>query len=209
MESNLFTKFIIYLIILNGITMGLETSKSFMLSFGDYALLFNQIVITIFTIEIALRIYVYRTSFFKDPWSLFDFFVVSISLIPTSAGFEIVRVLRVLRLFRLITAVPQMKKIVSALISVIPGMLSVIALMTLFFYIFAIMATQLFSEKFPEWFGTFRMFLYFISSYDFRIMVYGNCKTCNGSISICMGLLCSFYICCNFCYDKFGCCNHC
>ena len=40
-ESNLFTKFIIYLIILNGITMGLETSKSFMLSFGDYALLFN------------------------------------------------------------------------------------------------------------------------------------------------------------------------
>ena len=87
-ESNLFTKFIIYLIILNGITMGLETSKSFMLSFGDYALLFNQIVITIFTIEIALRIYVYRTSFFKDPWSLFDFFVVSISLILTSAGFE-------------------------------------------------------------------------------------------------------------------------
>ncbi len=74
-------------------------------------------------------------SFFKDPWSLFDFFVVAISLVPTSSGFEILRVLRVLRLFRLITAVPQMRKIVSALISVIPGMLSVIALMTLFFYI--------------------------------------------------------------------------
>lgn len=153
-ESNIFTKFIIYLIVLNGITMGLETSKTFMSSFGNYALLFNQIVITIFTIEIALRIYVHRISFFKDPWSLFDFFVVGISLIPTSSGFEIVRVLRVLRLFRLITVVPQMRKIVSALISVIPGMLSVIALMTLFFYIFAIMATQLFSEKFPEWFGT-------------------------------------------------------
>ncbi|MCT7493327.1 ion transporter [Aliarcobacter cryaerophilus] len=47
-----------------------------------------------------------------------------------------------------------MRKIVSALISVIPGMLSVIALMTLFFYIFAIMSTQLFGEKFPQWFGT-------------------------------------------------------
>ena len=153
-ESNFFSKFIIYLIVLNGITMGLETSKSFMASFGDYALIFNQIVITIFTIEILLRIYVHRVSFFKDPWSIFDFLVVGISLIPASAGFEIIRVLRVLRLFRLITAVPQMRKIVSALISVIPGMLSVIALMTLFFYIFAIMATQLFSEKFPEWFGT-------------------------------------------------------
>nr|6C1E_A Chain A, Ion transport protein [Aliarcobacter butzleri RM4018]6C1E_B Chain B, Ion transport protein [Aliarcobacter butzleri RM4018] len=153
-ESSFFTKFIIYLIVLNGITMGLETSKTFMQSFGVYTTLFNQIVITIFTIEIILRIYVHRISFFKDPWSLFDFFVVAISLVPTSSGFEILRVLRVLGLFRLVTAVPQMRKIVSALISVIPGMLSVIALMTLFFYIFAIMATQLFGERFPEWFGT-------------------------------------------------------
>ena len=153
-DSAFFSKIIIYLIVLNGITMGLETSKTFMQSYGAFTTLFNQIVITIFTIEIALRIYVHRVSFFKDPWSLFDFFVVAISLVPTSSGFEILRVLRVLRLFRLITAVPQMRKIVSALISVIPGMLSVIALMTLFFYIFAIMSTQLFGEKFPLWFGT-------------------------------------------------------
>lgn len=33
-------------------------------------------------------------------------------------------------------------------------MLSIAALMSLFFYIFAIMATQLYSEKFPQWFGT-------------------------------------------------------
>jgi voltage-gated sodium channel len=153
-ESGLFTKFIIYLIVLNGITMGLETSKTFMSSFESYTSIFNQIVITIFTIEIILRIYVHKISFFKDPWSLFDFFVVAISLVPASSGFEILRTLRVLRLFRLVTAVPQMKKIVAALISVIPGMLSVIALMTLFFYISAIMSTQLFAEKFPLWFGT-------------------------------------------------------
>ncbi len=153
-ESNFFSKFIIYLIVLNGITMGLETSKTFMLSYETYTTMFNHIVITIFTVEIILRVYIYRLSFFKDPWSLFDFFVVAISLVPTSGGFEILRTLRVLRLFRLVTAVPQMKKVVAALVSVIPGMLSVIALMTLFFYISAIMATQLFKEEFPQWFGT-------------------------------------------------------
>ena len=153
-DSNFFNKLIIYLIVLNGITMGLATSKSFLSNFGTYTSVFNFIVITIFTIEIILRIYVHKLSFFKDPWSLFDFFVVGISLVPTSGGFEILRVLRVLRLFRLVTVVPQMKKIVSALISVIPGMLSVIALMTLFFYVFGIMATQLFSQSFPQWFGT-------------------------------------------------------
>lgn len=153
-ESKSFVNFITYLIILNGITMGLETSKEFVASFGLFASLFNTFVISIFTIEIVLRIYVNRISFFKDPWSLFDFTIVAISLVPLSAGFEILRVLRVLRLFRLVTVVPQMRKIVSTLISVIPGMLSIAALMSLFFYIFAIMATQLYSEKFPQWFGT-------------------------------------------------------
>lgn len=153
-QSKSFTNFITYLIILNGITMGLETSKGFMDSFGAYTSLFNIFVISVFTIEIVMRIYVYRAAFFKDPWSIFDFSIVAISLVPLSAGFEILRVLRVLRLFRLVTVVPQMRKIVSALISVIPGMLSIAALMSLFFYIFAIMATQLYSEKFPEWFGT-------------------------------------------------------
>ncbi|MFA9238903.1 MAG: ion transporter [Candidatus Paceibacteria bacterium] len=153
-ENSLFTKFITYLIILNGITMGFETSKEFSANYGIYTTFFNQVVISIFTIEILLRIYIHRLSFFKDPWSVFDFTIVAISLVPASTGFEILRVLRVLRLFRLVTVVPQMRKIVSALISVIPGMLSVIALMTLFFYIFAIMSTQLFGEKFPAWFGT-------------------------------------------------------
>lgn len=66
-ESGFFSKFIIYLIVLNGITMGLETSKTFMQSFGVYTTIFNQIIIAIFTIEIILRIYVHRISFFQRP----------------------------------------------------------------------------------------------------------------------------------------------
>ena len=92
-ESSLFTKIITYLIILNGITMGFETSKEFSANYGAYTTFFNQVVISIFTIEILLRIYVHRLSFFKDSWSVFDFIIVSISLIPASSGFEILRVL--------------------------------------------------------------------------------------------------------------------
>jgi len=153
-DSSKFQNFIIALIVINAVTMGLETSKNFMDSFGTLIGIFDILVISIFTIEIILRIYVHRISFFKDPWSIFDFIIVAVSLVPANAGFEIFRILRVLRLFRLITVVPQMRKIVSALISVIPGMMSIAALMSLFFYIFAIMATQLYAERFPEWFGT-------------------------------------------------------
>ncbi len=153
-DSKIFQNFIIAVIIFNGITMGLETSKDLTNSYESIFHLIDITVISIFTVEIILRIYIYRVQFFKEPWSLFDFFVVGISLIPASGGLEILRVLRVLRLFRLITVVPQMRKIVSALVSVIPGMASIAMILILFFYVFAIMATELFNEKFPEWFGT-------------------------------------------------------
>jgi len=153
-DSHSFQNFIVALIVLNGITMGFETSKVFMAEYGSLITIFNTIVITVFTIEIILRIYVYKTAFFKDPWSLFDFFVVGISLVPTVDGLEILRVLRVLRLFRLVTVIPQMRKVIAALGSVIPGMMSIAAILILFFYVFAIMATQLYGKNFPEWFGS-------------------------------------------------------
>jgi len=153
-ESSLFQNFIIGVIIFNGITMGLETSKGFMAEYGSLIHILDTVVITIFTIEITMRIYVHKLPFFKNGWNLFDFTIVAISLIPSSAGFEILRILRVFRLFRLVTVVPQMRKIVLALVSVIPGMISIAGLLMLLFYIFAIMATQLYAQTFPEWFGS-------------------------------------------------------
>lgn len=153
-ECKKFQNFIMFLIVLNGITMGLETSKELALGFSYFFSFFDTFVITVFTIEVALRIFAHRTAFFKNGWSLFDFSIVAISLVPASAGFEILRILRVFRLFRLVTVVPQMRKIVAALLSVIPGMASIAALLALFFYIFAIMAYNLYGESFPQWFGS-------------------------------------------------------
>ncbi len=153
-ESKFFRYFITALIVFNGIILGLATSKSLMASYGTLINTLDMLIVAIFTVEIIMRISVYKGAFFKDPWSLFDFFVVAISLIPTSDGLSILRALRVLRLFRLLTIVPQMRVIIGALIAVIPGIASVAMVLLLFFYVFAIMATTLFGESFPQWFGT-------------------------------------------------------
>ncbi len=152
-ESSRFKNFIIAMILLNGVILGLATSKSLMELYGDIIIFADNIIIAIFTVEIILRIYVHRVSFFKDPWSLFDFFVVAISLVPANDGLSILRALRVLRLFRLLTVVPQMRIIIAALIKVIPGIGSISMVVLLFFYVFSIMATNLFAEAFPVWFG--------------------------------------------------------
>lgn len=153
-ESAWFRHFITGLIVFNGIILGLATSQSIMSRFGTLIEAIDAIVIAIFTVEIVMRIYVHRGAFFKDPWSLFDFFVVAISLVPAGEEFAILRVLRVLRLFRLLTVVPQMRKVIGALVGVIPGIGSVSMVLFILFYVFAIMATQMYGERFPEWFGT-------------------------------------------------------
>jgi len=159
-ESAKFKNFILFIILLNGITMGIETYPAIHTYIKDELYVFDHVVIAIFVVEIVLRIYAHRLSFFKDGWSLFDLSIVIISMFPANGVFEIFRILRVFRLLRVITIVPQMRKIVLALASVIPGMASIAGLMSILFYISAVMSTQLFGEQFPQWFGTLGHSLY-------------------------------------------------
>jgi len=159
-ESSMFQNFIMSVIIINGIFMGLETSKDYVAEYGIIFELFDKIVITIFTIEIILRIYIHKLSFFKDGWSLFDFSIVAIAFFPSGGSFEVLRILRVLRLLRLVTVMPQMRKIVMALVGVMPGMGAIAGLLMLLFYVFAIMATNLYADTFPQWFGSLSASVY-------------------------------------------------
>jgi voltage-gated sodium channel len=60
----------------------------------------------------------------------------------------------VLRVLRLLTVVPSLRKVVAAFLHAIPGLLGVIAVMMIFFYVAAVLATRLFGEDFPQWFGS-------------------------------------------------------
>jgi len=151
--SRWFQTLIVSLIIINGITLGLETVKDLSPVVSKLLSVVDSVITSIFVVEIILRVYAHRLSFFKDGWSLFDMTIVLISLFPGNSGFEVFRILRVLRLFRLVTVVPQMRKIVMALLGTLPGIATIAGLLGLLFYMFAIMATHLYGESFPEWFG--------------------------------------------------------
>ena len=142
------------LILLNAVTLGMETSGSLVASYGPILYTIDGIILSIFVVEIAARLYVHRLRFFRDPWSLFDFAIVAIALIPASGEASVLRALRILRVLRLITVVPSLRRVVSGLIAAIPGMGSIILLMAILFYVFSVMATKLFGATFPEWFGS-------------------------------------------------------
>ncbi len=153
--GNKFQNFIVTVIIVNAITLGLMTNIHIMSFCGGFLSILDNLALAIFTIELFLKIIYLKGKFFKDPWNIFDFLIVSISYVPSTAGLKVMRALRILRVFRLISTVPRLRIIVQGLINSLPSIGWIVALLFLVFYVFAVMATQLFGHSFPEWFGTF------------------------------------------------------
>ena len=151
---------IIALILLNAVLLGLETAPSIMQTAGTAIMLIDRIILSVFVVEILIRLYVYRAAFWRDPWSLFDFAVVTIALIPASGPFAVLRALRVLRVLRLLTMVPSMRRVVGALLAAIPGLGSIALVLMIIYYVFAVIATNLYAQTHPEWFGSIGRSLY-------------------------------------------------
>lgn len=148
------------LILVNAVTLGLETSPRALHLAGDWLRALDRVILTLFVIEIALRVIAHRGAFFRDPWSLFDGLVIGIALMPATGPLAILRSLRVLRVLRVLTIVPSMRRVVGALIAAIPGLLSIGLVLLIIYYVFAVIATKLFGAAFPDWFGTIGRSLY-------------------------------------------------
>lgn len=157
-ESPRFVHAITALIVFNAVTLGLETSKTITAAYGSLLYWLDMAILLVFTVELTLKFYAYRSNFFRSGWNLFDLAIVAIAWVPTSGPLAILRALRILRVLRLLSVVPQLRRVISAIGHSIPGMLSVIGVLSLVFYISSVLATKLFgqhpSPEMQEWFGT-------------------------------------------------------
>ena len=159
-ESRWFQNFIITIILINGAVLGIQTIDGLTPSSMLILDTIDTICLAIFVVELTMKLVIYRFSFFKRGWNIFDFFIVGISLIPTSGQLSILRALRILRLLRLITTVDSIRRVVSGMLIAIPGVGSVGALLLIFFYIGAVISTTLFGDLFPQWFGNLGRSMY-------------------------------------------------
>jgi len=141
-------------IAVNAVVLGLETSPGVMAAYGPLLSVIDMACLTLFIVEIAAKLFAQGHRFFRDGWNVFDFLVVGISLVPQTGGLSILRALRVIRVLRLVSALPQMRRVVEGLIDALPGMGTVFLMMSLIFYVAAVISTTLFGADFPEWFGT-------------------------------------------------------
>lgn len=152
-ESRIFQFVVISIIILNAITIGVNTydlsdlTKK-LINYLDY------LITVFFVIEIIIRFIgePNKKDFFKSGWNIFDSTIVLISLIPipNNSSFLLLRLLRVFRVLRIISVIPELKKIIEALLNSVKRVFYVSLLLFIILYIYATIGSILFSEDIPE-----------------------------------------------------------
>jgi voltage-gated sodium channel len=145
-ESKAFVSSIVALIILNAISLGMETSEDISAKYGHILTVFDKAILSIFVMELTLKLYAYRSKFFRSGWNVFDLLIVSASILPATGSLTILRSFRVLRVLRLFSLVPQMRFVITGLLRAIPGMASVVGVIAIIFYISSVLVTKVFGN---------------------------------------------------------------
>ncbi|HFE37808.1 MAG TPA: ion transporter [Gammaproteobacteria bacterium] len=117
-----------------------------------------DIAVTLFfLVEILIRMAAEKRilNFFKNAWNVFDFLIVTISLIPIDESEMVLlaRLLRIFRVLRLISMIPELRLLMNALVKSIPRIGYVILLMFIIFYIFAAIGSFMYEKINPVLWG--------------------------------------------------------
>lgn len=171
-ESKRFHSSMLLIILTNTALIGLQTVPSVQNKIGWYLSQLNVFYLAVYLVEFLVKLGALHLKYFFDRWNLFDFFIVVTSLIDPiypmlmedemqvdTDLFKIFRLLksfRALRALRVIRTIKFLKNLqitVNAIIQSIPALGSIIMLIGLVLYIFAIIGKGLYREVDPIRFG--------------------------------------------------------
>ena len=153
-ESSVFKLFILGCIIVNALMLGYDAHFGAGSSYRALIEQWNSIFLWIFTAELLLEFIAQGPRrYVRNGWNWFDVIIVGVSWASAAPGITALRAFRVIRVFRLVSNVPQMQRVAEALVRALPGIFATVSVLTIVFYIGAIMATTLFGQEFPERFG--------------------------------------------------------
>lgn len=162
-KSNAFQFGILGLIVLAAVVVGLETSRRISAQYGPILGVINDVILWVFVLEMAMKMGQhgrYFLRYFKDPWNIFDFIIVVVCFLPLNTAYAaVLRMARVVRALRLVTALPKLQLIVNCLLKSIPAMFYVGLLLSLTFYVYAVLGVFLFGANDPVHFRNLPMSL--------------------------------------------------
>ena len=110
----------------------------------------------IYTIECAIKLYVFRKEYFSDGWNKFDFVIVMAAWMGLFADLvlnlnigavtTIIRTFRIARIFKMIKRFKQLNKIFNTFISALPQLGNIDTLLCLMLLLYAVAGVFFFSH---------------------------------------------------------------
>ena len=157
-DSPRFQQFILAVIVVGAVVIGVETSATLTARYHTAIVAVETLIQTIFVVEIAIRVlacWPRLAAFFRNGWYVFDFAVVTASLLPQAGAFAIVaRLARLMRVTRLISVFPELRLIIGTMVRSIPSMGHVIVLLSLLLYVYAVLGFHFFRAADPTHWAT-------------------------------------------------------
>ena len=148
-ETRKFDMFIMMLICLNSVVLGLMTIPAYK-NFYPILKLMDVFCLSIFIVEMILKLCAYGRNFFRSRWNTFDFTIVAISSFSFATPFIIFRAFRLFRILKYINRFSKLKRIISISRALLPNFVAFFLAFSVFLYVFAIIAVNLFSQRFLD-----------------------------------------------------------
>ena len=119
----------------------------------------------IYFLELMVNMYVHWfKSFFTNSWFIFDFIVVMFSVIESivvlvheegAGGLAVIRMIRIFRIVRVFNKLKSLQKVILGISSTLLPMSNIVIVFGIINSIYAILATRMYTESYPEKFGSF------------------------------------------------------
>lgn len=168
-KSSAFSNFILFMIFLNSVLITLQMVDSTNLVASYYFDVFDKVLMAVYIMELTMKLFAQRSRFRDSGWNIFDACIVSISVLETALFsilnntssispsifrlFRVFKALRAMRALRAISFLKNLQVIIGTLLKSIPAMGSIILLLVLILYIFAIIFVTLYKDIMPNRFG--------------------------------------------------------
>ena len=177
-----FEYLVLILIVVNTISLGMETSRSIVEHHENILILIDQVCLLVFLIELGIKFIAFNREFFAERrtdqktgtpflhvnyWNIFDLTIILISLIAslsyspllrTFSVFRSIRVINAIRSFRIVKAlklinnVSRLRTLLRAIVGAIPNIAWTFSLLAILAYVYAIVGTHFFRDAFPLFF---------------------------------------------------------
>ena len=149
-ETKKFDMFIMMLICINSIVLGLMAIPAYAYNFSAILMLIDKFCLSIFIVEMGLKLCAFGKDFFNSRWNTFDLLIVSLSSFSFASPFIIFRAFRLFRLLKYINRFSKMKRIVDVSMALIPNFVAFLLVFGVVLYVFVIMAVNLFGNRFLD-----------------------------------------------------------